>query len=131
MRGGGSPDEMLARLQSALPNPAALVLAQQDSAALGLTPDQVRRLQLERDSLDTRMADRIERLRTVLDALGQAGQPQRLLEGVRPIFAEAREDVVAVHTAVRQVLSPAQWNRLPERIRNLQMRIPGAGRPGR
>jgi hypothetical protein len=128
MRGGGTAEEMLARLESALPNPAALVLAQRDSAALALTADQVIRVERERDSLAARMAARIERFRTILAEQGNAPAPGRLLEAVRPIFAEAREDVVAVHATVREILSKEQWERLPERVRDLQMRVPGAGR---
>jgi len=131
MRGGGSPEEMLARLEGALPNPAALVLAQQDSVTLALTADQVTRLEQERDSLSARMAVRIEHLRSVLAEQGQAGEPGRLLEAVRPIFAEARADVVAVHATVQEILTREQWTKLPERIRELGRRIPGAGRPNR
>jgi len=125
LRGAGSPAEMLARLEAALPNPAALVLAQRDSVALALSTDQVARLERERDSLGVRMASRIERLRAALDQAGP--EPGRLLERVRPIFAEARGDILAVHAAVRAVLSREQWERLPARIRELNQRIPGAG----
>jgi hypothetical protein len=131
MRGGGTPAEMLARLETALPNPAALVLAQQDSAGLALTPDQVTQLERERDSLATRMAAHVARLRMVLGELGQAGDPARLLEGIRPIFAEARAHVVATHARVQGILNKEQWDRLPDHIRNLQLRIPGAGRQNR
>jgi hypothetical protein len=129
--GGATPAETLARLESALPNPAALVLAQRDSANLQLSADQVTRLEQERDSLGARMSVRLERLRAVLAAPGQAGEPGRLLEAVRPIFAEARADVVATHEAIRQILTSAQWDRLPESIRNLALRVPGTGRQNR
>jgi hypothetical protein len=91
----------------------------------------VTRLEQERDSLGARMSVRLERLRAVLAAPGQAGEPGRLLEAVRPIFAEARADVVATHEAIRQILTSAQWDRLPESIRNLALRVPGTGRQNR
>jgi len=128
LRGGGSPAEMLARLEAALPNPAALVLAQQDSVGLALTTDQIAQLEGERDSLSTRMAGRIERLRAALGEQGQAPEPGRLLERVRPIFAEARGDIVAVHATARAILTREQWQRLPASIRELDLRLP---RPGR
>jgi hypothetical protein len=126
----GSPEAMLARLEAALPNPAALVLAQQDSIDLGLSVVQVAQLETERDSLSARMAVRIERIRSILDEQAQAPEPGRLLQAVRPIFAEARADVVAVHASVQAILTTEQWDRLPEAIRDLarQMPRPGARR---
>jgi hypothetical protein len=131
MRGGGSPEEMLARLESALPNPAALVLAQRDSVSLDLSAAQVTRLEQARDSLAARMAGRIERLRTILAEQGPAGEPGRLLEAVRPVFADARADVLATHAAVRRILNEEQWDKLPEGVRNLPATTPGPGRQTR
>jgi len=54
-----------------------------------------------------------------------------LLEAVRPIFAEARADVVATHQVVQQVLTTEQWSQLPEDVRNLRARLSGAGRQDR
>jgi hypothetical protein len=129
--GGGTPAEMLARLESALPNPGTLVLAQRDSVDLGLSADQVAGLEQARDSLAARQAIRIERLRAILAERGPAGEPGRLIEAIRPVFADARADVLATHEAVRLLLSKEQWDRLPEDVRNLPGRMPGPGRQSR
>jgi hypothetical protein len=123
--GAGTPDAVLARLDSVLPNTPALVLERRDS--LRLTAAQIARLEAARDSFALRQAARAERLQATLRELGATPDPERLMPAVRPILEEARVDVVAVHAAVRAVLTDVQWAWLPETVRVLppMLRRPG------
>jgi hypothetical protein len=130
---GGGPGGMLARLETVLPNPAELVLAQQDSVHLELSPEQVTQLEAIRDSLAARSTARADTLQKAVEAAGANPDPRQLLETARPVLQRARADVVAVHAAVEKILTPEQWARLPERIRNLpetMLRVSRPGRPG-
>jgi hypothetical protein len=114
---GGALGDLLARMDSLLPNTPALVLEYRDS--LKLSADQITRLEAAREGYAARQAARAERLRTTLEELGANPDPARLLPMVRPVLEEARADVVAVHAEARAVLTDVQWAWLPEGVRVL------------
>jgi hypothetical protein len=126
--GQGGPGEFLARLESVLPNPAALVLERR--AALDLTADQVTRLEAVRDSFALRNRTRADSLRAVVEREGATPDPARLLAVVRPLVEAGRREGESVMQAIRALLTPEQWSKLPERLREppARRRRPG-GQP--
>jgi hypothetical protein len=126
--GGGNPGEFLSRLETVLPNPAALVLERR--AELALTSQQVAGLEALRDSFGIRNRVRADSLRAAVEREGATPDPARLLAVVRPLVEAGRQDADAVLQAIRSVLTPEQWAKLPERLRAPPQRLrrPGGGR---
>ena len=124
--GAGGAGDFLARFASLLLNPAERVLALDDSLNLALDTAQVRLLERERDSLAARFAANADSTRAAIERAGQEGGPQALLQVIRPRLEEAWADVLASTEAVRGILTPDQWTRLPEGIR--RPRRQGLGR---
>ncbi len=113
---GGTPGDMMARLESVLPNPAGVVLGLRDS--LRLDSAQVALLTPLRDSLAARNQARLDTFRVVLEREGTNADPARLLGRLRPRFEEARGDVARMVTEVRAVLTEGQWAMVPAQLRN-------------
>ena len=118
--GGGGPGRfgMAARLDSILPNPPAQVLALRDSIVL--TADQVTTLEAARDSLASELRVMGDSMRSAAGGLDASGDRQAVLARVRAQFALARDAVTRALDAVRSALTPEQWSRVPESIRNPQ-----------
>jgi hypothetical protein len=111
-------------------NPADYVLELVDS--LDLTHEQVDRLDFLRDSLNVVNDSIGAALQSEIEELGAGGavDPRALMQVIRPRMQEAQENVQRGLAVVREVLTEGQWNRLPERVRNLgQRRGPGGRRP--
>jgi hypothetical protein len=130
-----TPAVLVARIDSALPNPAGAALAMRDS--LRLDSGQVVLLTGLRDSLTARNSVRVDSLRRVLERLGASPDPSRLMglmPQLRPLFQAAREDVSKAIVDVHAVLREDQWVMLPDSVKNFQL-TPGPGfrgprRPG-
>jgi hypothetical protein len=121
----GNPGEFLSRLETVLPNPAAQVLERRE--ALGLTPDQVTRLEAVRDSFAIQNRARADSLRAAVEREGATPDPARLLSVVRPLIEAGRREADAALVEIRGVLTEEQWNKLPERIREPRVRAPRRG----
>ncbi|MDP3773865.1 MAG: carboxypeptidase regulatory-like domain-containing protein [Gemmatimonadales bacterium] len=113
-----SSAEALARIESALPNPAGAVLDLKDS--LGLDSAQIVLLMPLRDSLAARNTRRLDSLRA---AVGTGNNPDfvRLMPILRPLFEAGRNEVAQATVAVRAILTAEQWAKLPESVRNFQL----------
>ena len=130
-----TPAVLVARIDSALPNPAGATLAMRDS--LRLDSGQVVLLTGLRDSLAARNSVRVDSLRRVLERLGTSPDPSRLMglmPQLRPLFQAAREDVSKAIVDVHAVLREDQWAMLPASVKDFQL-TPGPGfralrRPG-
>jgi hypothetical protein len=118
-------ETLISRIDSALPNPAGIVLEMKDS--LRLDSRQVVLLEPMRDSLAYRNRVRVDSVRTVVRGAGNNPDFARLMPGLRPLFTEARTDVAQEVVAVRAILRPDQWAKVPEAVRNFQAQGP---RPG-
>jgi hypothetical protein len=125
--GPGNPGEFLSRLETMLPNPAAQVLERR--AELGLTPEQVARLEAVRDSFALRNRTRADSVRAVVEREGATPDPARLLGVLRPLVEEGRRDGDGVREALRGILTPEQWAKLPERLREPPQRQRRPGQP--
>lgn len=120
--------EMVARLEAALPNAAAVAIQLRDS--LGLDSAQVVLLTPVRDSLAARNQVRLDSLRSVLRREGDSPNLMRVMPVLRPLFEAARNDVAQSLATVRAILTEEQWERLPENVRTLPMMLrPGPQRP--
>jgi hypothetical protein len=100
-------------------NPAALVLERADS--LGLSREQIARLDALRDSIAAVHDSLGAALQKDLDSLGAGGaaEPRALLTMIRPRMEQALQGVRQEVQAVRAVLTEEQWGRLPERLRQI------------
>jgi hypothetical protein len=130
--GGRGALDARAAIERVAPNPAASVLELRDS--LALSADQIVRLTRLRDSL----AARNDSLVTVAtERAAQAGggnDPAATFAAIRPTLEAAREGYVSTLEVVRGLLTPEQWAKLPDELRNPQQRVPRRelrGRPGR
>jgi hypothetical protein len=123
-----APTDFRERVRSLLVNPATIVLERTDS--LGLTPAQVTRLTALRDSLNGVNDSLAATLEQEIERIG-AGDPRALLQAIRPRMQEAQENARRSLDQVRGILTPEQWEKLPERLRS--PRQPGQNRrpPGR
>ena len=133
----GSPAEILARIESALPNGAGVVLEMRDS--LRLDSGQVVLLTLLRDSLARRNGVLMDSLRRTVSREGNnldQTSLMRLMPVLRPLFEAARAEVSAAIVGVHAILTEEQWAKVPESVKAVQLRPrmgggPGEGRPPR
>jgi len=128
-----TPSVLIARIDSALPNPARVALAMRDS--LRLDSGQVALLTPVGDSLAARNAERVDSLRRVLDRLGTSPDPTKLMglmPQLRPLFQAARDDVAHALNEVHSFLRDDQWDKLPADLRSFQStpNFRGIRRPG-
>ncbi|HEX8272478.1 MAG TPA: carboxypeptidase regulatory-like domain-containing protein [Longimicrobiaceae bacterium] len=152
--GGGSFDPRVI-LERALANPLRDLLSMSDT--LQLTPEQVARLEGLADSLQVRLDTVQAQAERELDraagpgaarggnrAAGQGGGqggPGAVFQAIGPRLQEARTASQAAMREAQKVLTPAQWQKVPEEIRNpgrgfgpggggqQEGRRPGGGRP--
>jgi len=132
-----TPDDIIRRIEAALPNPAAVALTMRDS--LRLDSAQVRLLEPVRDSLDRTDRVWLDSARVVLGRHGghpSANQLVEMLPTLRPVFEAVRNSHLAALTTVRAILRPEQFDLLPETVKNPRagfgpgMRGGGAGGGG-
>jgi hypothetical protein len=55
---------------------------------------------------------------------GGGANPQAIFAAIRPTLEAARDGYRATRDSVRTVLTPEQWGKLPDEIRNPQQRNP-------
>jgi hypothetical protein len=125
-----NPLQLIARIDSALPNPAAVVLGMRDS--LQLDSGQVVLLTLLRDSLTRRNGVLMDSLRAIATAAGRnadASTLMNLMPRLRPLFDRMRSEVGADIVSVHAILREDQWEKVPESVKVFRLRGPGMG-PG-
>ncbi|HYD55225.1 MAG TPA: hypothetical protein VEA99_21505, partial [Gemmatimonadaceae bacterium] len=120
-RGPGGGLNLRAMVERAVPNPAAAVLARRDT--LQLSAAQVARLETLRDSLQARADSLIE---TVARQAERAADPASLMNELRPRLEQARGEHQRALGEVQAVLTPEQWARVPNAVKN----PPAFGLPG-
>ncbi|HWJ24248.1 MAG TPA: Spy/CpxP family protein refolding chaperone, partial [Gemmatimonadaceae bacterium] len=113
------------------PNVAALVLGYRDT--LKLTDAQVATLTALQDSMTARADSLAAELQGLAAKASQGvaagGDPMSIFRTLQPRLQQARAAYLASVDRVRGVLTPEQWQRLPEEVRNPPAR--GAGRQRR
>ena len=127
-RQGGTPTEMLERL---MVNPVAGIIAMKDT--LALTAEQVASLQVVADSLQAKYAAVAKALTDALANPQGNADPGSTFVQLRPRLEQVRTDMQAALREAERVLTPAQWSKVPETLKNpLQGRgaTPGQRRRG-
>jgi hypothetical protein len=136
-RGGSGPGagrnfDIRTIVNRVAPNPVAAMIALKDS--LKLTPEQTTRLQAIADSLTAKNEILIASVEDQL-AKGQGGgELASVFTNIQPKLQEARNSYLAAVKSAQSVLTPEQWQMLPDDVRNptlqrgLQRRIDGGGR---
>lgn len=121
--GGFNVKDILSRIA---PTPIAPIVAMRDS--IGLTRVQVASLDSLQVSFDAELATIVSSLTADVDRLAKnGGDFTTLFPKLQPKLQEARTVYLAFVASAKKVLTPAQWEQLPESIRNPTL-VPG-GRP--
>jgi hypothetical protein len=121
--------ELVARIDSALPNPAAVVLGMKDS--LQLDSGQVVLLTILRDSLTRRNGVVMDTLRAIAQSAGRSADAttlMTLMPRLRPLFERLRGEVAQDVVSVHAILHEEQWAKVPDSVKNV--RVGPRGGPG-
>lgn len=98
-------------------NPLTVIIGLRDS--LQLTPEQVQQLQALADSL----TEQVEPLAAEAKRkLGTEPSPERMREAsgeIGPLLQQGRQHVQKAMQEVQKLLTPKQWKKLPENVRNV------------
>jgi hypothetical protein len=122
-RGGNPADSanpMAGMARRYAPNIFRQILTQADTLKLDLTDAQKALLQVMADSLVRQIDTLGVRLQKKSQTMGNNADPQAVQVQLRPILVEAQELGAKSIKEAQQILSPGQWAKLPERIRNPQ-----------
>jgi len=130
--GGGRNFDIRTIVNRVAPNPATAIIALKDT--IKLTDEQVTRLQAVADSLNAKNDTLITTVEQQL-AKGQGGADlAAVFPNIQPKLQEARNNYLAAVKSAQAILTPEQWNKLPDEIRNPSLqrgfqRRGGAPRP--
>ena len=113
------------------PDPTKLLIALKDS--LKLTSVQIVKLQLVGDTLNGKTKVLIDSLRGRLGTTPtQNADLRTLFPQIQPLLQQGRQNYLAAIESIRGILTPEQWNQLPENFRNPRLRTgPAQLRPNR
>jgi hypothetical protein len=129
---GGRNFDIRTIVNRVAPNPVTAIIALKDT--IHLTDDQVTRLQAVADSLSAKNDTLINDVEQQL-AKGTGGADlAAVFPNIQPRLQQARNNYLAAVKSAQAILTPEQWNKLPDEIRNptLQRGFPrrGARPPG-
>jgi hypothetical protein len=86
-------------------------------------------LQRLTDSLRARNRAVTDSLQAIVDSAGAQADLRTLFPRIQPALQAVRDDYVATIRAAERVLTPEQWQKLPEWLRNPSLQR-GPGGPG-
>ena len=122
-RGGGllgadsaSAADFAERFARILPNPITAIMGLEDS--LHFTAEQTNALQRIADSLDMQNGTVRDSLQAELKRAGARPDPGILFARLRPRLQTGRDNVRKALERARAVLTPDQWNQLPEALKS-------------
>jgi hypothetical protein len=116
-------------LDRVLPEPVGAIVALRDT--LGLSDEQVERLEAISDTLKARNAPIREKLRGEFAGAERTGGMGEVFGRIGPDLNRGREHVQAAMAEAREVLTPEQWRQVPPAIRNALSGVRGVGGEGR
>jgi len=125
--GGAGGIDVALLIERVAPNPVAAILERRDS--LALSGAQVTALELLADSLRARTTAVADSLKTVIDSAGASADLRTLFPRLQPALQAVRDDYVSTLREAERVLTPEQWQKLPEWLRNPSLQR-GPGGPG-
>ncbi|HET7622082.1 MAG TPA: carboxypeptidase regulatory-like domain-containing protein, partial [Gemmatimonadaceae bacterium] len=114
--GRGGASDFFSRIDRLMPNPVKAIIALRDS--LGLSGDQIARLQPLSDSLDAKNAVLSDSVRVVVEKAGNSANPRELFTQLAPRLNEIRANNATALGEARSVLTGAQWEKLPDSVKN-------------
>ncbi|MFL5613442.1 MAG: carboxypeptidase regulatory-like domain-containing protein [Gemmatimonadaceae bacterium] len=124
---GGRNFDIRTIVNRVAPNPVTAIIALKDT--IQLSEEQVAKLQVVADSLTAKNDSLISDVEQQL-AKGQGGADlASVFPNIQPRLQQARNNYLAAVKSAQQILTPEQWNKLPEEIRNptLQRGFPRRG----
>ena len=122
--GPGTASDFASRMGRGFTNPVAGIISLEDS--LHLTADQVAKLTPIAAALEAKNDSVQAAIRKRIDDAGSNADPRALVLSLRPRLAEARDARQHALDAAKKVLTPAQWNSLPDELKST-----GRGGPAR
>jgi hypothetical protein len=122
-RGGFNAVGLIDRM---LANPLPVLLALEDT--LGLSAEQVAQIETLSKALQGKLDKRREDLGRRFDNAATGQQQGQIFQQIQPDIEATRREVQDALSAVEKILTPDQWKRLPERVRNPFQQ--GGGRRG-
>ncbi len=126
---GAGAGNFTTRFASLIPNPIQEILGLR--IGLRLTDDQETRLKQVSDTVEAENAVLAKALQAEIAKMGANADGPRMLTVIRPKMEEARKHTQAALDAAKAILTPEQWNYLPERLRNPRTPLQGGQRRGR
>jgi hypothetical protein len=131
--GGGrmTPEALKARMTRLVPNTFLDIIAINDSAKLELTSDQIAKLQASGDSFKVKADSLVDKVANILgDTTVKNPDPMTVFSKLQPSMAEGRKLATQAINDAKAILTPAQWEKVPESIKTPGVRR-GDGEGGR
>lgn len=130
LSGGPNGIDMRAIVNRVAPNPVQTILEMKDT--LQLTPAQITSLTVIADSLTAQNDALIKDLDDQRAKATNGGDLAAIFPAIQPKLQQARNNYLAAVQKAQKVLTPEQWNKLPDAVRNprLQRGFGGAGGRG-
>jgi len=110
---------------SAMQNPVAQIIQMRDS--LNLSDAQVTQLTTVSDTLAAQALALGAQIRAEVAKQG-SGNPQAIMSKIRPQIVAGRQNLTAAMAQVQKILTPDQWKKVPENIKNPPAFGGGGGR---
>jgi hypothetical protein len=125
-RGAGgrlNPEALKARMTRLVPNAFLDIIAVNDSAKLDLSPDQIAKLQSAGDAFKVKSDSLIDKVANILgDSTEKNPDPMTIFAKVQPSMTEGRKLATQAINEAKAVLTPAQWDKVPESIKTPGLR---------
>jgi hypothetical protein len=99
-------------------NPVQGILSMSDT--LQLTPEQVERLRAVSDTLQSFQTQLADSVRQQIASAGAGGNPAALFQTLAPRLQEARARVTEALREAEEIMTPEQWERVPEELRTVR-----------
>jgi hypothetical protein len=99
-----------------MPNPVKAIIALRDT--LGLTSDQIAKLQPLSDSLDARNSALADSVRVLVEKAGNGANPRELFTQLSPRLNEIRGNNASALGEAHGLLTEDQWEKIPDSVKN-------------
>jgi hypothetical protein len=117
-------------IERVAPNPVATILGMRDT--LSLTDVQVSALSVVADTLKVTTDALASEIQARIDSAGSTADIRAIFPAIQPRLQEGRDAYLKAIESARLILTPEQWQKLPESLRNptlQRQRRPGGQRP--
>jgi hypothetical protein len=125
---GAGAGDFSNRFASLIPNPIKEILDLK--LGLRITDEQEARLKTVSDTVTAQNEALARELQAEMAKMGANADGGRMMAVIRPRMEEAQKHMQAALDAAKAILTPEQWNSVPERLKNPR-RAPGAGQQRR